>query len=251
MDALMELETRRETASPGHAADLSLPTREDEPQLAPAAELAADAEPPIALLLATPPSAPLAIPVAQSQNDMLLERILKLEEALASVQNLQGIEQRVAERVATQLQIERPTVRPETSPVISRAAALLDAGKHLLPSLIRTDTAPGPAPPHNAPAAAQRSWLLWETIAEARVIIRMYVDPRYTLSWLGRTVPLVLLPAFLLTYYWVPFASISMVGWILEKSVQLVVGFVLFKVLGHEARRYRETAPDLPPSLRL
>jgi hypothetical protein len=33
--------------------------------------------------------------------------------------------------------------------------------------------------------------------------------------------------------------------------VQVVVGFLLFKVLAHEARRYRETAPDLPPSLRL
>jgi hypothetical protein len=30
-----------------------------------------------------------------------------------------------------------------------------------------------------------------------------------------------------------------------------VLAFVLFKVLGQEARRYRETSPDLPPNLRL
>ena len=35
------------------------------------------------------------------------------------------------------------------------------------------------------------------------------------------------------------------------KVLQLVIAFVLFKVLAHEARRYRETSPDLPPSLRL
>ena len=50
---------------------------------------------------------------------------------------------------------------------------------------------------------------------------------------------------------WVPLATVPVLGFFLEKPVQIVVGFLLFKVLGHEARRYRETAPDLPPSLRL
>ena len=52
-------------------------------------------------------------------------------------------------------------------------------------------------------------------------------------------------------YHWLPFAIIPIVGPIIEKAGELVVGFMLFKVLGNEARRYRETAPDLPPSLRL
>jgi hypothetical protein len=33
--------------------------------------------------------------------------------------------------------------------------------------------------------------------------------------------------------------------------VDLLLLYSMFKILGHEARRYRETAPDLPPSLRL
>ena len=36
-----------------------------------------------------------------------------------------------------------------------------------------------------------------------------------------------------------------------NKLIDLLLGFLLFKVLGYEARRYRLTAPDLPPTLRL
>jgi hypothetical protein len=49
----------------------------------------------------------------------------------------------------------------------------------------------------------------------------------------------------------VPFASVPLFGWIPERVAQLVTAFLLFKVLGHEARRYRQTAPDLPRTLRL
>jgi hypothetical protein len=45
--------------------------------------------------------------------------------------------------------------------------------------------------------------------------------------------------------------GIPVVGGLLNKVIDLVLAFLLFKVLGHEARRYRETAPDLPPTLRL
>ena len=39
--------------------------------------------------------------------------------------------------------------------------------------------------------------------------------------------------------------------WLLTVPVDLLTLYGLFKILSHEARRYRETAPDLPPSLRL
>jgi hypothetical protein len=224
--------------APALALEQSSPLLEAGPQLAPVTEA------PVAQLV------PLALVAPEPAVETLVVRIQKLEEALEEVRNLQGIEQRVAERVATQLQREKPTPAAAEPPVLSRAAALLDAGKSLLPSLVKADPPAAPPPP-NAPVAAQRTWLLWDTIAEARAILRAYLDPRYSLSWMGRTVPLVLLAAFLLTHYWVPFAILPIVGPIIEKAVQLVVGFLLFRVLAHEARRYRQTAPDLPPSLRL
>ena len=157
----------------------------------------------------------------------------------------------MAERVTTQLQREKPAPAAPASSIRNSASALLEAGKHLLPVLTMPDAAPGPAPPSRSPIPAQCAWLVWETIAEARAIIRMYVDPRYRLSWLGRTLPLGLTAAFFSTQLWVPFSSLPLLGWLPARTVEVVIGFFLFKVLGYEARRYRETAPDLPPSLRL
>jgi hypothetical protein len=55
--------------------------------------------------------------------------------------------------------------------------------------------------------------------------------------------------------WWVPGGGVPVFGTyfhpLLVKGIDLLLAFVLFKVLGYEARRYRETAPDLPPTLRL
>jgi hypothetical protein len=64
-------------------------------------------------------------------------------------------------------------------------------------------------------------------------------------------VPLVLLAGIATSGFWVLGSSIPILGPLLTRAVDLVLAFVLFKVLGKESRRYRQTAPDLPPSLRL
>lgn len=92
------------------------------------------------------------------------------------------------------------------------------------------------------------AWWL-ETLAEMRAMQRMFVDPRYTMSWIGRIVPVVLMLLFVFPYYWVPGATF--LGWLIERPAQLLVAYFLVRTLQWEARRYRETAPDLPPSLRL
>ena len=91
--------------------------------------------------------------------------------------------------------------------------------------------------------------------AEARAIPRMYFDPRYRMTWVGRVLPIVLLVAFFFPDY--ALAIFPLVGPLLAKIsllvkvVELLIAYVLFKVLAHEARRYRETSPDIPPSMRL
>jgi hypothetical protein len=122
--------------------------------------------------------------------------------------------------------------------VLGQARALLDVGRSLLPHLPG-----GSAPPR------PRRWLIWEMIAELRAIVCMYIDPRYRLSWTGYVLPPALFAAYLLSYYWVPFSTL--LGKFITVPVDLIVLYAMFKILGHEARRYRETAPDLPPSLRL
>jgi len=79
----------------------------------------------------------------------------------------------------------------------------------------------------------------------------MFVDPRYHLPWSARVLPLSLVVAIITSYYWMPGTTIPVLGTWINKAVDLVLAFVLFKWLGQEARRYRQTSPDLPPNLRL
>jgi hypothetical protein len=131
---------------------------------------------------------------------------------------------------------------------------LLDVGKRFLGAAAQI-VPPTPAPVPSIPHPPNRSgvlWLLWDTWAEARAIVRMFVDPRYHLPWSARVLPLVVLAAILTSKYWIPGSSIPVLGeWLLVKLIDLLLAFVLFKWLGHEARRYRQTSPDLPSSLRL
>jgi hypothetical protein len=123
------------------------------------------------------------------------------------------------------------------------------------------------------------TWLLRDLLAEARAVGRMFTDPRYTLSWWGRLGPLILVLAVLTSSWWMPWPftsaeptppaqsqpgqgqaapapapaaqSASSMRSIANKVLDLVLCFLLYKVLNYEARRYRQTAPDLPPALRL
>jgi hypothetical protein len=99
-----------------------------------------------------------------------------------------------------------------------------------------------------------------ELLAEARVILRMYLDPRYRMTWVGRVIPIVMLLGFLgadsvialvLPIVGALLLKTPVIGFLLTKAVELVFAYVLFKVLAQEARRYRETSPDIPHSLRL
>ncbi len=181
---------------------------------------------------ATPPPAPVAVVAPELPLAPLEERIRRLEEMLSHLESLQG---RQAERGGA--------VQPAPGPtVLGQARAILDAGRHLLPDL----------PPGNVRAPGPRGWLLWEMIAEVRAMACMYLDPRYRLPWYGYVLPPILFVAYLLSYYWVPFTSLlGKLSWLLTVPVDLVTLYALFKILSHEARRYRQTAPDLPPSLRL
>jgi hypothetical protein len=74
------------------------------------------------------------------------------------------------------------------------------------------------------------------------------------MPWYGYVAPPLLFLAYVFSLYWVPFALTLKefkLHWLLTIPVELVLLYCMFKILGHEARRYRETAPDLPPSLRI
>jgi hypothetical protein len=196
-------------------------------------------------------SPPEAIPignaaVAASEATPLELRIRRLEDALAQLQLRRAAEQRVT------AQPGRPAIPVATAdpnpPDRAPTDKLWDLGKRVLTSPVEAARTLSSAP--DSPRA-RRAWLFFETVTEARAIYRMFTDPRYRLSWTGRIGPPLLTLMITVSWWWLPLSSIAVVGTLLNKAVDLLLAFVLFKLLGHEARRYRETAPDLPPSLRL
>lgn len=192
---------------------------------------------------------PQAIPIPPLS---LEQRVRRLEDALGLLQEQQGTAKERNVAPSTESRPSDPPPEAASAPLSAAPASpastgiLLDVGKRLLGTAV--------AVPVAAPPAERRGvwWLLWDTWAEARTIVRMFVDPRYHLPWSARVLPLILLAAILTSKYWVPGSSIPLLGdWLLVKLVDLLLAFLLFKWLGHEARRYRQTSPDLPPSLRL
>jgi hypothetical protein len=185
-------------------------------------------------------AAPLAIPVA-APAEGVEERLRRLEETLNDLRRMQGSG---AGRPDEQIRQDRPleAARP-------RGSLLSQVGKRILAAAA---TPSGPVIVEEArPGPPRRPRAVVELLAELRAMYRMFVDPRYRLSLAGKAVPAVLLVALWTSWWWVPGTSIFFIGTILNKVVDLALAFVLFKVLAGEARRYRQTAPDLPPSLRL
>ncbi len=187
--------------------------------------------------------AALAPPEALPMSPLEL-RIRRLEDALAQ---LQATRTPAEARIVTS-QPARPVPVATPAPTLQAPTdRLWEMGKRVLSAPVEAArnlrTPPGLI-------ANRPGWLLLESIAEARAILRMFTDPRYRLTWTCRIAPPLLVVAIVISG-WVPFTGVPFIGLFLNKSIDLVLAFFLFKVLGHEARRYRETAPDLPPSLRL
>lgn len=194
-----------------------------------------------------PPEPPRATLADPSQFTAPLERrIEELERSVAPLQQLDGIEERLLQRMS-HLLVPSSTIAPQPPPAASHSlipgnATFSSVGKQLLHSVFPThQDAPSPH------ATEVRPWPIRELLADMLAMIYMFVDPRYRLSWVGRTFPLALLILFLTSEWW----SGLFFGWLFRKPVEFVLCFALVKILGYEARRYRETAPNLPPSLRL
>jgi hypothetical protein len=165
-----------------------------------------------------------------------------------------SLEQRIQhlEAVVTLLQQGRAAVPAAPAPPPPTAIRIDLSKPAPAPAVPVAAIVADPAPiPASAVTRGSVLWLLWDTWAEARAIVRMFVDPRYRLPRSARLLPLLLLAAILTSEYWVPFSSLPVLGSWFVKTVDLVLAFLLFKWLGHEARRYRQTSPDLPANLRL
>jgi hypothetical protein len=197
---------------------------------------------PVASIL--PPFAPLVPPTLSPSP--LEDRLHRLEEELARL--------RAAPSAAP-----APHPDPATSVVSKPGGFWSGFGKRLVaPSgpAAAAPTAPPPSPRSEnlasmIPAGVRRTWRLFDALTELRAMYWMYFDPRYRLSWMGRLGPLIIAALIVTSGFWMPGTALPLIGLVIDKLVDLILAYILFKLLSSEARRYRETAPDLPPSLRL
>jgi hypothetical protein len=170
---------------------------------------------------------------AESTAD-LLDRIRRLEAALAERPAAvvpAADEQQLADRVLAVLAARRQA---------NGAPDGLLATRPLLP--IDLDAPPGMAGP---PPGEQgfRSWLLVGVLGEFRMMLRMYLDPRYRLSRVAQFgVPLVLGLFFVnyVLFNYSCFPAIPIVSQVGERLAGIVLAVMLYKVMLREVGRYRQ-----------
>jgi hypothetical protein len=183
------------------------------------------------LIIEAPPLPPNPAPLVGIPVDGLEQRVRRLEDAVAALQDTRQLEDRVAERVASRIQRQQPPPR-ETAEV------LWTASRHLLPAAVALTQAPG----HPARSAGA-VWLPWELYAEIRAMFAMFFDRRFRVSWTARVVPIVMLT--LMVFSWLLLGGIFLVGPFLDKATDVVLIIVIYKVLSREARRYLAALPSL------
>jgi hypothetical protein len=173
--------------------------------------------------------------------DRLEQRMHRLEDAVAALQDTRQLEERLVERVVDRLLRNPPAPRGEAAGLVIEAPR-----PPLLPALLRSISGAPPEAIPATPPTAQPSWLLTDTLTEARAIIRMFFDVRFRVARSVELLSLGLIFMILTSWYWIPFTSLlpGIVSSLLVKAVDLILAFVLYKILSREARRYRAAFPQ-------
>jgi hypothetical protein len=125
---------------------------------------------------------------------------------------------------------------------------LMDSKRHPMTVVSEPTTSdksdpPAAAPPPVTVTLPRQRWLLFDLWADTTAMVRMFFDVRYHVGWFARLAVLVLIPAILcsrLLLWWVPVPSLFYLDAIFFKLVDLLLAFLLFKILSREARRYQE-----------
>lgn len=185
-----------------------------------------------------------ALTPAQDELKEVEARLRRLEDAVAALQGTKRFESAPPENDSR----ERKTARRGRKTEI-----ITDASRQLLPMAIGllAGTTPTADPPAAIPVAmpvsisANHAWVFLEVVNEMRSIIRMVRDRRYRLSWFALIVPVGAI--FLVVLSWLTLGNIPFVGWMLDRTVDLLLALVVYKVLLREAKRYQEIMTYPPP----
>jgi hypothetical protein len=169
-----------------------------------------------------------------SDGDALRERIQRLEDAIASIQDTRLLEDRLVERLSERLQRPAPALPAE------KASQHVREAEPRAPVAVPFRAERPPRYEPFTPPVTRSPWLIFEIYSEVRTIVRMFLDRRYRMGWAAFLVAVALIPFILTSHWWVPFTGLPVIGPIFDKVIDLLLALVAFKVLSHEALRYRE-----------
>jgi len=174
--------------------------------------------------------------------EALEERIHRLEDAVAVLQDTRHLEERVVERVTSRLNRSALPASAESTGMV------VNPGHRLVPAALKLAGA-GEQPADSSVATPMRglrqTWLFIDFYNEVQAMVRMFFDRRYRVTWLARVVPMVALALFLFSWFFID--SIRLIGPILDRICEIVLICIVYKVLSREAQRYRQAVCDLPP----
>jgi hypothetical protein len=168
----------------------------------------------------------------------LEQRVRRLEDAVAALQDTRLLEERIVERLAGRAPAPAPAPAPEPTPDAPAA-----------PVEEHTQVAAPPAPPVLVPpltlnvpmtGTSRPSWLFFDVVRELRLMFRMFWDTRFRVAWTTRLLVLLTFLYILTSHLWSPVYFLPLIGGFADKLVDLVVALLLYKVLGREVRRYEE-----------
>src|SRR5262245_44222 len=168
----------------------------------------------------------------------LEDRVRKLETAVAERDGRPFTEESVADRVLTRLSAMAAEQRtlPESDRVL------------VLDSVPRPPAAATPSPPQGAvlrppePAdPTRRSWLVVQLVAELRLALRMYFDPRYRISRTTQFVlPVIGLVLIFNYFFFAQWLAIPLLSPVTERLLAVILAVLGYKILTRELARYRE-----------
>jgi hypothetical protein len=178
----------------------------------------------------------------RNSSEPLEQRVQRLEDAVATLQDTKRLEDRLADRITKRLKRESPQATPVSGEV------LVAAGRQLLPAamdMIRIQTDNAERRLLLPPVTGKQPWLLLDFYVEMRSIVRLYLDRRYRVTWMARVVPLAAL--FIVLFSWFFLSGIWIVGPVLDRVLLVVLAFFVYKVLSREVQLYRQALTHLVP----
>jgi hypothetical protein len=162
--------------------------------------------------------------------EALEQRVCRLEDAVAAMQDTHLMEDRLVERV-----VQRVEHMP-LPPASESTGLIVSAARMLLPKTV--DSLPENGSPPPSADTVRSAWLIVTVLDELRWMVRMLTDYRYRMTWTGRAVLVTAVIIGVLSWFMV--SGLPLVGGVLDRLVLVLTAVVTYRAMCRELERYRD-----------